>query len=108
MAKRLFALLLLGLLALTVSSVKANVPTAVRAVSTPQADDEQQIVALVEKMNAAVVAQNKALYLTYIDLSDPVFALEHTRWADEWSKQAIVSQFDLHISDVRVVGEDAT
>jgi hypothetical protein len=108
MPKRLVTLLLFGLLIGTLSTVNADAQYALQAVSTPQAADAQQIADLVEKMRAAVVAQDKALYLSYVDLSDPVFALEHTRWADEWSKQTVVSQFDLRISKVTVDGDAAT
>lgn len=103
--KRLPFVVLVVVLISGVSSIPAR---ALWPTSTAQTSDQQQIVELVDKMRAAVVAQDKTLYLSLIDLSDPIFALEHTRWADEWSKEAVVSEFDLKVSNVVVNADEAT
>jgi hypothetical protein len=48
--------------------------------------EQENITALVAAMQSAVVAGNKEEYLSYVDLSDPIFAIEHSRWADGWAK----------------------
>ncbi len=104
MPKRLTIVFLL----LIIASLLSSGPATAQIVHTAQAADEQQIVALVDNMHSAVVARDRALYLSYVDLADPVFALEHTRWADEWSKQAVASRFDLGVAGITVKGDRAT
>ena len=74
-------------------------PSAIASPATGRAE----IPGLVALLEAAVLAGDRTAYLALVDLSDPVFALEHTRWADEWSGPSPVSQYDL-----QVVGEIAS
>jgi hypothetical protein len=105
MVKRLPFVILVIVLVTGLSGIPAR---ALWLSSTAQTSDQQQIVELVDKMRAAVVAQDKTLYLSLVDPHDPVFALEHTRWADEWSKDAVVSEFDLKVRNVVVNADEAT
>jgi hypothetical protein len=75
---------------------------------TAPGSDEAAITALVEVMADAVHAQDRAAYLDVVDLSDPVFAVEHTRWADEWASEAPVDRFSLSVEDIQVDGDTAT
>lgn len=72
--------------------------------SDPSADAE--IVGLVEAMAAAVRAGDRDAYLALIDLTDPVFATEHSRFADDWIANP-PSDYDLAIADVVVDGSSA-
>ncbi len=63
---------------------------------------------LVASMQAAVVAGDQATYLALVDLSDPVFVLEHTRWSDEWSGPSPVAEYALAVADVVADGDAAT
>ena len=53
-------------------------------------------------MEAAVLADDMELYLSYVDLSEPHFALEHTRWAEDWSTNDFLTDFALRIEDIQV------
>ena len=59
-------------------------------------------------MAAAVVAGDRAAYLALVDVSDPVFALEHGRWADEWSGPKPVAEYALEVAGLAIDGEAAT
>lgn len=59
-------------------------------------------------MAAAVLGRDRAGYLALVDLADPVFALEHGRWADEWSGPKPVSKYELEVSSLAVDGDNAT
>jgi len=59
-------------------------------------------------MAANVRIGNKADYLALVDLSDPGFALEHSRLADEWSGLHPVRDYRLEIADLDVEGDAAT
>jgi hypothetical protein len=72
------------------------------------ADDAEQIAALLDQMEAAVRAGDRAAYLACVDQSDPVFALEHTRWADDWADLHPVERFDLMVRDLQIDGDEAT
>jgi hypothetical protein len=52
-----------------------------------------EIAELVASMQAAVEAADRDAYLALVDLSDPRFALEHTRWADDWAGANPVDQY---------------
>jgi len=58
-------------------------------------------------MKDAVVARDKNTYLSHVDLSDPTFALEHTRWVEGWLKEP-PTDFSLDIDGIAVNGESAT
>ena len=63
---------------------------------------------LVAAMAAFVQAEDRRSYLSLVDLSDPIFATEHTRWVDEWSGPHPVADYALQISDLKVAGNTAT
>ena len=63
---------------------------------------------LLASMAGAVLARDRTAYMALMDQSDPVFALEHGRWADEWSGPKPVSQYILRLADVIIDGEAAT
>lgn len=73
------------------------------ALIAAESDDETAIQALIAEMASAVLARDKDAYLANVDLADPVFALEHTRWADDWAEQDILTSFELSVADIRVV-----
>ena len=62
---------------------------------------------MVETMEAAVLAGDRDAYLALIDLTDPVFATEHGRFADDWIANPPAS-YDLSIADVVAAGSTAT
>lgn len=63
---------------------------------------EAQIETLIDSMESAVLAQDAETYLSYVDLSDPVFAQEHTNWANEWANEDFLTGFSLDIDDIQV------
>jgi hypothetical protein len=75
--------------------------------SAAQDDPEAQINDLLNRMEEAVVAGDAETYLSYIDLSDPVFALEHTRMTDDWELHPI-ERYDLMIDHLDVEDDTAT
>jgi hypothetical protein len=58
-------------------------------------------------MEAAVLAGDRDGYLALVDLTDPVFATEHSRFADDWIANP-PTRYDLSIADVVVAGSVAT
>lgn len=70
------------------------------------ADPAKQLVTLVSQMQEAVLSGNQEKYLGYVDLSDPVFAIEHKRWVDGWTKQP-PSSFVLRVDKLNVAGDIA-
>jgi Peptidase MA superfamily len=70
---------------------------------TPRAEIEF----LVEQMAANVRVGNKADYLRLVDLSDPGFALEHSRLADEWSGLHPVPDYELTVDELKLDGDEA-
>ncbi len=63
---------------------------------------------LVEAMAANVRVGNRADYLELIDLSDPAFALEHSRLADEWAGLHPAPDYALAVSHLEIDGDTAT
>lgn len=63
---------------------------------------------LVVSMEAAVRAADRDAYLSDVDLSDPVFALEHTRWVDDWADAHPVDEYSLHLADLVIRDQAAT
>jgi hypothetical protein len=53
------------------------------------ASTEDDLNSLVSRMQTAILTQDKAAYWGLVDASDPVFALEHSRWADDWVKHPV-------------------
>jgi hypothetical protein len=97
----------IGLVLLAILAGSLSFPTH-PAVLIAQSDDAAEITALLDRMEDAVRAQDKDTYLSYADLSDPVFALEHTRWADDWAGRAPVKRFDLMVDHLVIEGSEAT
>lgn len=62
---------------------------------------------LVESMAANVRIGNRTDYLALVDLTDPGFALEHRRLADEWSGLHPVPDYALSVADLEIEGETA-
>jgi hypothetical protein len=58
-------------------------------------------------MQTAVRASDKDAYLALVDLSDPVFALEHTRWADDWAGPNPLAEYSLQLANVEIDGQTA-
>src|SRR5687768_194226 len=117
MKNRWLALLLVGVAAgctpAPVPSAGASIapPVATTGPSAPASSElaaAAEIQALVDRMAAAVLAGDRGGYLALVDLADPVFALEHTRWADDWSSRNPVSTYSLEVADMRQDGESAT
>ena len=48
------------------------------------ASTEDALNSLVNNMQQAILEQHKNTYLELVDLTDPVFALEHSRWVEDW------------------------
>jgi hypothetical protein len=59
-------------------------------------------------MAEAVRSGERDRYLALVDLTDPVFAVEHTRWADDWSGLHPVREYALELSNLEVSGGSAT
>jgi hypothetical protein len=89
----------------------APLPAATGAAS-PQAPTAgpaaAEIHALLDRMAAAVLATDREGYLALVDLTDPVFALEHTRWADDWSGRNPMTAYSLEVADLKLDGDTAT
>jgi len=85
-------------------------PAATSIPSAPAASTgtAAEVQALLEQMTAAVLAGERDDYLALVDLADPVFALEHTRWADDWSSRHPVAMYSLELADLQQDGESAT
>lgn len=58
--------------------------------------------AVVQAMTAAVAAGDDAAYLAHVDLADPVFALEHTRWVADWAGPHPVITYALQVDGLGV------
>ncbi len=67
------------------------------------ASTDSDLKLLVSKMQQAIVTQDKSAYLELVDLSDPIFKVEHSRFIDDWLQNP-VSQLEL---DVVLQGEEA-
>lgn len=96
------ACVLLGL----VAGCSAPAPVLVTAQPSPIPDSSlnpaaaNEINELVVSMESALQAGDKAAYLSLVDLSDPVFALEHTRWADDWAGPHPPREYHLSLADL--------
>ena len=87
----------------SVGAPSASVPGASPAPSGAS-DLQQEIQALLDAMAAAVTAGDRQGYLDHADTTDPVFALEHTRWADDWATLHPALSYALEASDVEAEG----
>jgi hypothetical protein len=82
--------------------------TTAPSTSTPTADAATSAIeSLVGEMAAAVVARDRDSYLAHIDLSDPVFALEHTRWVADWAGLNPVQSYELRVDGLATDGSTA-
>lgn len=97
-------------------------PPLIPQASTPQSTEPAQasgpaasadpnaaasIDALLASMAADVVARDRSGYLSLVDQSDPTFALEHGRWADEWAGPQPVARYSLVVTNLAVDGNTA-
>lgn len=120
MQNTLWRLALVGLLAVaacgspstTTPPLTAGAPSSTTAGSplpaSPGATAAAAIEPVVEAMATAVEARDRDAYLALVDVSDPVFALEHTRWVADWAERLPVLSYALAIDDVAVDGATAT
>jgi hypothetical protein len=114
---------LIGLLALascgspTPSAEPTAVPTAApataaspttSALSPTASAAAAEIERIVGAMAAAVEARDRDLYLEHVDLSDPVFSLEHTRWVADWADLHPATSYALAVDGLTVDGVAAT
>ena len=76
------------------------------SVGAQTTDFEDEIEALVADMQEAVLAQDAERYLSYVDLSDAVFAREHSNWAYEWAEEDFLTDFELSISNLELAEDD--
>jgi hypothetical protein len=53
------------------------------------ASTEDNLKSLVAKMQQAILGQDKSAYFKLMDLSDPIFAVEHSRFVDDWLKNPV-------------------
>jgi hypothetical protein len=58
------------------------------------ASAESDLKILVSKMQTAILTQDKSAYLELVDLSDPIFKIEHQRFIDDWM-QILVKKLEL-------------
>ncbi len=70
--------------------------------------DVPAIETLVAAMRDAILAQDRATYLEYVDLSNPLFRREHTYWIADWATGAALDRFKLQVDYIRVTGDTAT
>lgn len=89
-------------------TVVPPVPTATPTlVDTGEADIEP-ITTLVAQMESAVQRRDQTTYLSYINRSDPLFTLEHTRWSDEWAARSIATAYEMAVDTITITGDTAT
>ncbi|MCC7451208.1 MAG: collagenase [Anaerolineae bacterium] len=106
--RNLLAILFLLLSFQSIPAAQFHAQGATPVATTDRQPDTTAINTLMANMQQAVLAQNRALYLAYVDRTDPVFWLEHSRWADDWSKKQVVTAFSLSVQKLAVTGRDAT
>ena len=91
------------------SPLPAQTATGTPSSPVPPANQAAaEVQALLRQMSAAVLAGDRDGYLALVDLSDPVFAIEHTRWADDWASRSPVSAYSLELTDLELDGAAAT
>ena len=83
-------------------------PSQVATSPSPRFVAANEIRTLVELMAAAVLAGDRAGYLALVDLSNPTFALEHTRWVDDWSGPNQAKEYSVQIVELVIDGDEAT
>lgn len=90
------------------SSTRPAQSAASQSAVAPSADPAAaEIQALVGQMAAAVLAGDREGYLALVDRSDPVFAIEHERWAIDWSGRNPVTVYSLDVADLEREGDMA-
>ena len=88
-----------------------SILAACGSVVAPSQDPATAISDLVGRMASAVQKGDKTGYMALVDptaLADPGFALEHSRWADEWSGAHPVSRYGIQVGNLALNGETAT
>ena len=93
----------------TPTSAPTLAPTATTATGpTPLAADAAALQAVVASLQQAVLDRDRAAYWAYVDETDAVFALEHARWADDWSRAPLLADYALKLDAVSFSGDTAT
>jgi hypothetical protein len=85
--------------------IVASLPTAAQSDSTA---DEAAIRALVERMADTVINQDAEAYLSLVDLSDPIFASEHTYLVNDWAESEPLDKFGIKIDAITIEGDTAS
>jgi hypothetical protein len=70
------------------------------------ANTDSDLKLLVSKMQIAVLAQDKSVYLELVDLSDPIFKVEHERFIADWMQNP-VKQLELGVLLLDETANDA-
>ncbi len=85
------------------------IPTAApTATPVAESNHSEEIARLLGNLQNALITRDGAGYLALTDLSDPVFALEHTRWVEDWDKPTGgVLRYTLTMRNL-VISDDAT
>lgn len=74
-----------------------------------RADAGGEIARLLGQLQMAVITRNGGSYLAHVDLSDPLFALEHRRWAESWQTVGVaVTRFEMSVRNLGVDDGTAT
>jgi hypothetical protein len=86
-------------------------PWAEAAPATPEPTTDPSVPAaiadLVDQMEAAVRDGDAPAYLALVDLGDPVFRVEHTRFVEDWAANPPTA-YTLQVTDVEIDGDTAT
>lgn len=97
----------LGALLIAALAGGAVITSAAPLLTYAAEDDTAAITDLVAQMEAAILAQDAAAYLALVDLSDPIFALEHTRWVEDWDRFDEPDRLVLDVAAIDVAGDTA-
>jgi hypothetical protein len=104
MMRSAFRLVLVAVLLAGACAPQISPPTGTAPSSTSRAPlspaPAGTVEELLDSMERAVLARDREAYLLLVDPSDPVFALEHGRWADEWATRNPVRTYSLDVADV--------
>jgi hypothetical protein len=65
------------------------------------------IIELVESMETRIRERDADAYMAVVDTRDPVFSVEHERWARDWEANP-VDELELSVSDVLTSNSEAT
>lgn len=96
----------LSLVLISILLVTSFVSAPISSIQTVQAqtDDIAEIEALVDNMEAAVLAGDGETYRSYVDFSDENFSYEHNNWIRDWAEadEDWLTKFSLKVSNLRL------